>query len=160
MLSILIDFVKLYRAFKNYFYWQLRYNCQGYTWSVLFCRLPPKGLVTFSSSALHPCLPSPIVVPDLWCTVKEYGLGALHPLRAPLDTWTLSASAKPLLIFPDSTQISVLGSFPCRWGWIRQLSVSVPMAPLFMGSSCLLQLEIWLTLSVWALMVHHNRESP
>lgn len=86
MLSILTDSVKLYRAFKTTFIDNLGTIVKAVP--EVFCSVGYllKVSSTFSSSALHPCLPSPTVVPDLWCTVKEYGLGTLHPLRAPLDT--------------------------------------------------------------------------
>lgn len=157
-LSISIDSVELYRVFKTTFIDHLGTIIKAVI--EVSCPLGCHRKVTFYSSALHPCLCSPTVVPDLQCAVNEYGLGALHPLRAPLDTWILSASAKPLLIFPDSTQMSIIGSLPWRWGLERQLSSNIPMAPLFLGSSycnwnvvnsILIVIQI-----VWALMVHHN----
>lgn len=85
----------------------------------------------------------------IWCRVNKCCLGGLlctsHTLKGPQpETWFLYAAANHQLSFPDSAQISPLfGSPPWSPGWVRQLLFCVPMAPLFIGLSCLLQFGIW-----------------
>lgn len=73
-------FCQKYRVFKTTFIGDLGLIIKAVT--EVLCL----GLFTLYSSALHPYLLSPTVVPDLWYAVNEYGLGTLYPSRAPLAT--------------------------------------------------------------------------